>query len=426
MKNKKTFKEVFGKNPWDPWSAKAGISETSEAQLSKYLLSRGINPQYVSKDTKIAHSKSNQFKIWAQSHNEEVNEDHVAIAMGKQLDDEGSMVLNQLDILDGAIAKLRDTIKDPKMQIPAWVQSKITLAADYMDTVGHYMSSKNEDGINEEVEKLDELKTSTLLRYATKANKSLIGGNRNKEDKRIKGIQKANYKIQSKYKVSEETLDEAKPLKIKIKDKPPTAAERLYQKHQELRKKSGLPDPEHYKKLGAQKQAEIDAMKNEEGDPCWKGYTQVGMKTKNGSEVPNCVPSKGVPKAKGYKKESVEESVLIDDPKGTMTRVAERKKEMTRSARIIKSIYKKKNVKEELYDHEKDKKDPARVHGKKPKMEKADERLNATDSKPKAAAILSGGTTLTKQPRDTVELDPMMKTRPGVNAGDDKVSKKKL
>jgi len=25
-------------------------------------------------------------------------------------------------------------------------------------------------------------------------------------------------------------------------------------------------------------------------DPCWKGYKQVGMKTKNGKEVPNCVP----------------------------------------------------------------------------------------------------------------------------------------
>ena len=41
-------------------------------------------------------------------------------------------------------------------------------------------------------------------------------------------------------------------------------------------------------------------------DPCWKGYTQVGMKMKNGKEVPNCVPSKGVEKAKGYKKESAD------------------------------------------------------------------------------------------------------------------------
>jgi len=26
--------------------------------------------------------------------------------------------------------------------------------------------------------------------------------------------------------------------------------------------------------------------------PCWKGYKQIGMKTKNGKEVPNCVPIK--------------------------------------------------------------------------------------------------------------------------------------
>ena len=39
----------------------------------------------------------------------------------------------------------------------------------------------------------------------------------------------------------------------------------------------------------------------EDKDPCWTGYTQVGMKDKGGRKVPNCVPSKGVPKAKGYK-----------------------------------------------------------------------------------------------------------------------------
>lgn len=27
-------------------------------------------------------------------------------------------------------------------------------------------------------------------------------------------------------------------------------------------------------------------------DPCWEGYTQYGMKTKDGRKVPNCVPDK--------------------------------------------------------------------------------------------------------------------------------------
>jgi len=28
----------------------------------------------------------------------------------------------------------------------------------------------------------------------------------------------------------------------------------------------------------------------EKDDPCWKGYKQIGMKKKNGKQVPNCIP----------------------------------------------------------------------------------------------------------------------------------------
>ena len=27
-------------------------------------------------------------------------------------------------------------------------------------------------------------------------------------------------------------------------------------------------------------------------NPCWDGYEQIGMKDKNGKQVPNCVPIK--------------------------------------------------------------------------------------------------------------------------------------
>jgi hypothetical protein len=42
--------------------------------LDKYLLSKGINPKFISKDTKISHSKSNAFKSWAQNHQMEATE----------------------------------------------------------------------------------------------------------------------------------------------------------------------------------------------------------------------------------------------------------------------------------------------------------------------------------------------------------------
>jgi hypothetical protein len=74
-----------------------------------------------------------------------VSENHIAIAMGNMMDDEGSMVLDQLDQLERACAMVRAHIgKDTTKQLPAWVQAKVTLATDYIDTAGNYLSSKNE------------------------------------------------------------------------------------------------------------------------------------------------------------------------------------------------------------------------------------------------------------------------------------------
>lgn len=55
----------------------------------------------------------------------------------------------------------------------------------------------------------------------------------------------------------------------------------------------------------------LNELITEDDDPCWDGYQQVGMKTKNGKEVPNCVPeedeemksSKSKSKKKKNKKE---------------------------------------------------------------------------------------------------------------------------
>jgi hypothetical protein len=41
---------------------------------------------------------------------------------------------------------------------------------------------------------------------------------------------------------------------------------------------------------GAPTDAALKASQNEEADPCWTGYKQIGMKMKKGKKVPNCVP----------------------------------------------------------------------------------------------------------------------------------------
>ena len=82
-----------------------------------------------------------------------------------------------------------------------------------------------------------------------------------------------------------------------------------------------------------------------------------------------------------------------------------RKKEMSKSARIIKSLYKYNNMKEELYDHEKEDKSVS-TYGKKPKVEKV--QVDG-DENNQAAMVLKGGKTLTGQTRDTLEIDPVMR-----------------
>ena len=56
----------------------------------------------------------------------------------------------------------------------------------------------------------------------------------------------------------------SKPLKIKIKHPPMTAQEKLYKRQQELRKKSGLPDPQYYKDLGEKLRKELEDLRREE------------------------------------------------------------------------------------------------------------------------------------------------------------------
>lgn len=51
--------------------------------------------------------------------------------------------------------------------------------------------------------------------------------------------------------------------------------------------------------------SEAKKIKKSEDDPCWKGYTQLGTKEKNGKEVPNCVPI-------GEEVEQLDEMMVFD------------------------------------------------------------------------------------------------------------------
>ena len=73
-----------------------------------------------------------------------IHEDHKEIASGKKKDDEGYMARVEFDQIERAVSILRNHIKKRDQQLPAWVQSKITRAADFIDTAAEYMSSEEE------------------------------------------------------------------------------------------------------------------------------------------------------------------------------------------------------------------------------------------------------------------------------------------
>ena len=179
---------------------------------------------------------------------------------------------------------------------------------------------------------------------------------------------------------------------------------------------------------------------DEVDEACWDNHKKVGMKMKGGKMVPDCRPkneeveqideknkptnpalwsrAKSMARSKfdvypsayangwaskwykskggGWKsvsEDTVQEGIggIEDSPMSATNSVkameSEQRKKNMKSARIIKSIYKKKGKNESMYDWEK-------------------------DDKPNAKITLQGGTTMTGKPRDTVEIEPVIKTRP--------------
>lgn len=81
-----------------------------------------------------------------------------------------------------------------------------------------------------------------------------------------------------------------------------------------------------------------------------------------------------------------------------------------KSAKMVKELYKK--IREDMYAWDAEDKDTKQPLGKKAKLLQQPDIKNMGDNKAQAAAVLTGGTTMTGQPRDDVEFDPMLKVRP--------------
>jgi hypothetical protein len=108
----------YGPKYWDMFSTPSSLSSNQ----MKFSIAQ-VHPANESKEYK------------------QIKEDHKEIKSGKEKDDEGYMARSEFDTIMKAVSLLRKNIKKGNQQLPAWVQSKITKATDYIDTASDYLDS---------------------------------------------------------------------------------------------------------------------------------------------------------------------------------------------------------------------------------------------------------------------------------------------
>ncbi len=154
-------------------------------------------------------------------------------------DHEVSMAQNQLDSIIKHATELKQKMGEEEKQIPAWIQDHITNSENYISQAAsnyHEYGDSNENVVTEASD-------MDLVKNMEKTIKDLMARlNVTKDSKQREAIKKG------------------------------------------IAVNMGILNFWKGRMVG-DKIREVN-----EASPCWKGYKQVGMKNKNGKEVPNCVP----------------------------------------------------------------------------------------------------------------------------------------
>jgi len=509
-----------------------------EGLLHRYLMSRGIDPRYVTKDVRISHSKSGQFLKWKSQH----NQDNVRDPMSEEVDKKDTVTLD-IPLIIRVLELAREDLKSDMdlhkvVEKLIEIRNKGTLTMDDYEFIanikeevmgsaplehikealtqlvseakeanygGDYQQSvlalkakaekkpvdmkslaarmqasyaKDKKEVKEDISRRGILKgilggaaagaagkasaiagafpsPSTKAKWAKDAEISNANEAKRQAEKRKQELEKNTKEVDKAQRVNhhslatEETLDEVSKqstlgrilrgheLKKKVDSsfkkigdaqKNGVSGSKAFRDHERY---ANLERPGTWTKVKEETLEEGNgyddnrtgfAKKPREDD---EGYGKPKFKAKSTMDRPHTVHIDGKPWKKfsnGHQANAAVNTLTAKGKKAvaiahfkeeTLDEACACKKEMSKSARMIKAIYKHhKVVKEDTYDHEKDDKSIA-TYGKKPKVTEMDKDVDAEKQKIKAAAVLSGGSTLTGEPRDTVEIDPIMRVRPG-------------
>ena len=333
VKKKVAPPSTFGTNPNDPWSTAKNLAEhgdkVASGILAKFLASRGINPKFVTKNMRISHAKSDDFKRWRNNHL------HLNIGEGLQLESKnvGDIISFDIPLLIKVLELAREDVKtDSELH-------KIT-------------------------ERLIEIRNKGTLTMA--------------EFDYIAGLKK---KIQEKIQESKDDVNVGDHVYIRHpKESWTTLTGKVHSLHGDSHVNVTILGG-HYGKPG-----EVHQFKRKD---VAKGFTTLNPKI--------------------YREETCDTGGF--DPSSQAQEDQPRIETKSKGYKLLKDM-KKKVVKEDLLDTEKMDKSE-QTYGKKPIHKVAKIEDSFGDKKPAAAAILTGGTTLTGQPRDDVEIDPVLRNRPG-------------
>jgi hypothetical protein len=191
----------------------------------------------------------------------------------EEKDHEYSMARSEISTIIAAAKRLKKKMGKGEGNLEAWVQSKITKAADYIDAAADYvdsgeMQSENvsiEDANGKKYVQFIDIIRPQSLKPSVGIGSKLIGEGLSFE---ISGK-----KTTGMGRMTQQDID-------RLKKGNPGASEKIDQKYQQIRKGISLPP---VSKETYEPNSEII------GEKCWSGYKKIGMKKKGLKIVPNCV-----------------------------------------------------------------------------------------------------------------------------------------
>ena len=178
----------------------------------------------------------------------------------REYDYEGDMSKSQLRSIIANAQAVHDMLDD-NTNMAEWVQSKITLAADYISTVADYMKSEVNEAVSVKKANYSWGKMMTVHHGAS-----------------------TSYPLHPEHQKAIAKLGDGEKTSFKDETNSTVHAHREGDTVHLTRPKSSSTKTSvahnHFNE-------EIDVA---EGNPCWDGYKMLGMKDKGGKKVPNCIP----------------------------------------------------------------------------------------------------------------------------------------